>query len=102
MLTPADRGVLRGGATAVVILSWTPVDGATGYVVEVEERVPVVSGGAPGVTWSPILQKAVTPSDVSIEIAPANGVGGEFRWRVRTLVGKRGGRAAPWWTFTLR
>jgi beta-lactam-binding protein with PASTA domain len=102
MLTPADRGVLRGGATAVVILSWTAVDGATGYVIEVEEQSPTTSGGAPAVTWLPILQKAVVPSDVSVEIRPANGVGGEFRWRVRTLVGKRGGRAAPWWTFTLR
>jgi hypothetical protein len=94
LLTPADGGVLRGGASAVAILSWTPVDGATGYLFEVEER----TGG----TWTPILRKVVASSDVRIEIAPANGVGGEFRWRARSVVGKRGGRAAPWWTFTLR
>lgn len=94
MLTPADRGVISGGSAVVVILSWTAVPGATGYLFEVEERV--------GDAWKPILRQVVANADVGVEITPGNGRGGDYRWRVRSVVEKRGGKASAWWTFTLR
>ncbi len=94
MLTPADQGVMTGGASVVVLLSWKSVPGATGYLFEVEEKR--------GDAWAPLLRRVVARADVGVEITPGDGHGGLFRWRVRSVVDKRGGRASAWWTFTLR
>ena len=85
---------LSGAKTVTVDLAWVEIAGASGYLVEVEERV------ADG--WSPILRKIVKGAGVSVEIEPADPRNGEFRWRLRTVVGRRGGRAAPWRSIHIR
>ena len=85
---------LTGAKTLTVELAWSEIATATGYVVEVEERV--------GDAWTPILRKIVKSAAISVEIEPADPRNGEFRWRVRTVVGRRGGRAAAWRTMHVR
>ena len=85
---PEDGATLTGAKTLTVDLSWGEVASATGYVVELEERVDD--------RWSPILRKIVKVAAIGVEIEPADPKNGEFRWRVRAVVGRRGGRAAPW------
>ena len=94
MSEPADGVTLAGAKTVNVGMSWAEAAGASGYLVEVEQRV------ADG--WSPILRKIVKGGGVSVEIEPADPRDGEFRWRVRTVVGRRGGRAAPWRSIHVR
>ena len=86
--SPDDGVTLVGSRLLTVDLAWGELAAATGYVVEVEEHV--------GDAWTPILRKIVKSAAISVEIEPADPRNGEFRWRVRTVVGRRGGRAAAW------
>lgn len=95
--SPADGSVLvrapgPDGTVSKVVradLTWTPVAGADGYLVEVEESVD----GA----WTPILRRVVREARVSVEIEP-EAAGASYRWRVRSVSGRRGGAAGAWRT----
>jgi len=93
MTAPVDGSALATGKAVQVELAWNAVPGAEGYLLELEERL--------GDAWSPILRKVLPGSGVKIEIVPAEATGGHYRWRVRSVVGRRGGRAAPWSNFHL-
>ena len=80
--------------TVSVHVTWNTVEGATGYLLEVEERTRE--------GWTAILRKVVAEPVARIELEPADPRLGDFRWRVRTVVGKRGGRSSAWQTFGVR
>jgi hypothetical protein len=86
--------VFRGEAKVRIDLEWLPVDHATGYLLEVEERTAD--------TWTRILGRVVSDSKASVEIEPADPRHGDYRWRVRSVVGRKGGRASPWRLFSVR
>lgn len=73
---PVAGVVLHGGD---VPLRWEPVDGATGYEVEI--------AGAPGSGWSSGLRRTATPTLIA---APDRGRG-VMSWRVRALRGNESG-----------
>jgi hypothetical protein len=91
---PENESVFRGEAKVRVDLAWLPVDQATGYLLEVEERTAD--------TWTRILGRVVTDAKASVEIEPIDPRHGDYRWRVRSVVGRKGGRASPWWLFKVR
>jgi hypothetical protein len=91
---PGDGALLPGAKTVSVHATWTAVEGATGYLLEVEERTRE--------GWAAILRKVVADPLARIELEPADPHNGDFRWRVRTVIGKRGGRASSWHTFSVR
>jgi hypothetical protein len=91
---PGDGMLIPGAKTVSVHATWAPVEGATGYLLEVEE---LTSQG-----WAAMLRKVVLEPLARIELTPADPRNGDFRWRVRTVVGKRGGRASAWLTFSVR
>ena len=93
MTAPVDGSALATGKAVQVELAWNAVPGADGYLLELEERL--------GEQWSPILRKVLPGAGAKIEIVPAEATGGHYRWRVRSVVGRRGGRAAPWSSFHL-
>jgi hypothetical protein len=74
-------------------LAWTAVADVDGYLLEVEESVDG--------TWMPILRKTVREPKAVLEIEPVNGAS-TYRWRVRGVAGRRGGRAAAWSTLDVR
>ncbi len=77
-----------------VELSWEPVAGATGYLIEIEELV--------GPAWTPRERRIVKAAKALAQIEPSQPTATDVRWRVRSVVGRRGGRPAPWVVFHLR
>jgi hypothetical protein len=88
MVAPIDGTKLRYEAVAKVQLTWDAVRGATGYLLEVEQSVD----GA----WKPVIRKPVPGATILVDLVPSSPSGSEFRWRVRSVVGRKGGRAATW------
>jgi hypothetical protein len=91
---PEEGSVLRGASTVRVDLEWSRVEKATGYLLEVEERT--------GDAWTPILRRVVADPKAAVELEPSNPRLGDFRWRVRSVVERSGGRASPWRSFGVR
>ncbi len=79
--------MLRHEGPAHVRLTWNSVRGASGYLLEVEEQVD----GA----WKPIIRKPLSEPTTLLDLTPASR-GSDYRWRVRSVVGRKGGRAASW------
>lgn len=88
---PADDSYFPLSPRVVVEATWWPVEGATGYLLEVEE----VSEG----TWVGVERRVVKATRAVIDLEPLGGKAQDFRWRVRTVVGRRGGRPAAWAIF---
>ena len=93
LATPADGATLPAAKFVHADLTWGAVPNATGYLLEVEESVDG--------TWMPILRKVVKEPKAVLEIEPTGGVG-TYRWRVRGVLGRRGGRASAWATVVVR
>ena len=93
LATPADGATLPAAKFVHADLTWGAVPNATGYLLEVEESVDG--------TWMPILRKVVKEPKAVLEIEPTGGTG-TYRWRVRGVLGRRGGRASAWATVVVR
>jgi hypothetical protein len=93
LASPADGTVLASATSVHATLTWGAVANATSYLLEVEEAVDG--------NWMPILRKVVTAPEAVLEIEPTGGVG-TYRWRVRGVLGRRGGRASAWATVVVR
>jgi len=93
LATPADGAAIPAAKFVHADLTWGAVPNATGYLLEVEESVDG--------TWMPILRKVVKEPKAVLEIEPTGGVG-TYRWRVRGVLGRRGGRASAWATVVVR
>ena len=91
---PLDGASVRVGARVVIETSWQPVAGATGYLLEVEELTDGV--------WGPAQRRIVKGTSAVVDLEPSGGRAQDFRWRVRTVVGRRGGRPASWAVFHAR
>jgi beta-lactam-binding protein with PASTA domain len=84
-----QTGTEVGRETNVALgLSWRPVPGADGYLVEVEEQ------GAEG--WLPNVRRPARQAAVVVEIERFAPRPGPLRWRVRALRGGRQGVPCAW------
>ncbi len=92
--SPSSGATLPGLKLVTFTLSWTAVEGADGYVVEISESGPE--------GWQALLRKVVRSPTVTVELEPGTPDSADLRWRVRSTVGTRGGRASAWQTIHLR
>jgi len=84
--SPKDKAKLELGANAAVELSWTPVNGATQYEVEVAQEK--------GRTWKVSATVATTRMQALGD--------GRYTWQVRALDGERQSEPSPKRAFELR
>ena len=91
---PLDDAFFHLAPRVVVETSWEAVEGATAYLLEVEELTDGV--------WVAAERRVVKGTRAVVDLEPAGGKAQDFRWRVRTVVGRRGGRPAAWAVFHAR
>jgi len=89
--SPLDGAFFKLAPRVVVEVNWNAVVGATGYLLEVEE----VAEGA----WVAVERRVVKGTRAVVDLETLGGKPADFRWRVRTVVGRRGGRPAAWAVF---
>jgi hypothetical protein len=82
--------VLPKTRTVPVGFTWTPVAGADGYVLEIEEH----SGSG----WLPSARKPVRSSAATVDVERLAPTAGDLRWRVRALVAGVEGTPSGWVT----
>jgi len=82
-VVPKQRALLLGFA-------WLPIDGADGYVLELEERGP--DG------WLASVRKVARMTATTVELERLAATPGELRWRVRAVVAGREGAPSTWVT----
>lgn len=92
--SPPSESRIPISPSVSVELTWEPVAGATGYLVELEEAVDDA--------WTPLQRRIVKAPRALAQIEPSHPTATTLRWRVRSVVGRRGGRPAPWIVFHLR
>lgn len=91
---PLDDASFKLAPRVVVEVAWSPVAGATGYLLEVEE---VADGG-----WVAVERRVVKGAKAVVDLETVAGRATDFRWRVRTVVGRRGGKPSAWAVFHAR
>ena len=89
-ISPPEQTALPKLRTLPLGFSWTPVEGAEAYILEVEEQ----SGSA----WLPSMRKPVRTSAATLEIERVAGTPGALRWRVRAVAGGSEGSPCAWVT----
>lgn len=92
--TPLDDAYFPFAQRIVVAATWDAVEGATGYLLEVEE----LAGGV----WVAAERRVVKSTRAVVDLEPRESKTQDFRWRVRTVVGRRGGRPTTWAVFHAR
>ncbi len=91
---PLDDAYFKLAPRVVVETTWEVVAEATGYLLEVEEL-------ADGV-WVGVERRVVKGTRAIVDLEPTGGKAQDFRWRVRTVVARRGGRPTAWAVFHAR
>ena len=89
-VSPSEGTVLPKTRTVPVGFTWTPIAGADGYVLEIEEH----SGAA----WLPSARKPVRSSAATVDVERLAPTAGDLRWRVRALVAGVEGTPSAWVT----
>jgi hypothetical protein len=89
-IAPSEGTLLPKQPTLLLGFSWLPVDGAGGYLLEIEER------GAGG--WLASARKAVRSTATTVELERLAATAGELRWRVRAVLAGQEGSPCDWVT----
>jgi hypothetical protein len=93
-LAPANDVTLAASSQVRLSFLWTTVQGADGYMLEVQEWS--------GTAWVEQYRTITRTTSLALDLQPTRGGAVDLRWRVRTAVGRRGSRPSAWQAIHLR